>query len=305
LSARTFTALGTASQVPTRRRNHHGAFLRWDDAGILFDPGEGTQRQMLFFGVAASDIHLVCITHLHGDHCLGLAGVLQRMSLDRVPHTVHLFYPASGERYIDHLEDASIYLRTTRIARHPLTQSGVVHRTARFALVAEPLDHTVESWGYRLEEPDGVTLLPERLAALGVTGPDAGRLRREGAIEVGGRRVTLAEASVPKRGGSFAFVMDTRPCAGALALARGVDTLVCESTFLESETAEAATWGHMTAAQAATLARDAGAGRLVLTHFSQRYQDPAAFVREAAPIHADVMALEDGMVVPLARTAKG
>src|SRR5690242_17144650 len=127
MTTRTLTALGTGSQVPSRKRNHHGAFLRWGDAGFLFDPGEGTQRQMVFFGVAASDIEFVLITHLHGDHCLGLAGVLQRMSLDRVPHTVHLFYPASGQRYIDNLKDASIYERHATIVEHPMSTPGIVH----------------------------------------------------------------------------------------------------------------------------------------------------------------------------------
>ena len=99
MSSRRFIALGTASQVPTRERNHNGYFLRWDAEGFLFDPGEGTQRQMIFADVTASQITKIFITHFHGDHCLGLAGVLQRLSLDRVPQTVQIFYPASGEKY--------------------------------------------------------------------------------------------------------------------------------------------------------------------------------------------------------------
>jgi len=299
MTVRTLTALGTASQVPTRKRNHHGAFLRWGDVGFLFDPGEGTQRQMIFGGVAASDIHCVLITHLHGDHCLGLAGVLQRMSLDRVRHPVHLFFPASGQRYIDNLKDASIYEKTTTIVEHPIARGGVVHADPRFTIESLPLDHTVESFGYRIAEPDTVSMLPDALAALGIGGPDVGRLKREGALAIDGRQVTLPEVSVARRGASFAFVMDTRFCANAVALARGVDTLVCESTFLSSEAAQAEAYGHMTAAQAARVARDAGARTLILTHFSQRYPDTAAFVREAAPIHGEVIALDDGAMVKL------
>ena len=84
VSNRELVVLGTASQAPTRSRNHNGYFLRWDDEGLLFDPGEGTQRQMLFAGVTASQVTRICITHLHGDHCLGLPGVLAR-DLDRIP----------------------------------------------------------------------------------------------------------------------------------------------------------------------------------------------------------------------------
>ena len=96
MSGRERVVLGTASQVPTRHRNHNGYLLRWDGQGLLFDPGEGTQRQMLFAGVTASQVTRVLITHFYGDHCLGLPGVLQRMSLDRVAHPVRVYYPESG-----------------------------------------------------------------------------------------------------------------------------------------------------------------------------------------------------------------
>ena len=92
MSDRELVILGTASQAPTRRRNHNGYLLLWDGEGLLFDPGEGTQRQMLFAGVTATRITHICITHFHGDHCLGLPGVLARMSLDRVAHPVDVLY---------------------------------------------------------------------------------------------------------------------------------------------------------------------------------------------------------------------
>ena len=94
---RELVVLGTASQVPTRTRNHNGYLLLWDGRGLLFDPGEGTQRQMIHAGVSATQVHRICLTHVHGDHCYGLPGVLSRMALDGVTHPVHLHYPASGE----------------------------------------------------------------------------------------------------------------------------------------------------------------------------------------------------------------
>jgi len=96
MSPRELVIFGTASQAPTRSRSHNGYLLRWDGEGLLFDPGEGTQRQMLFAGVTASQVTRICITHFHGDHCLGLPGVLQRMSLDRVRHVVEACYPADS-----------------------------------------------------------------------------------------------------------------------------------------------------------------------------------------------------------------
>lgn len=269
--------LGTASQVPTRHRNHNGYLLRWDGEGILFDPGEGTQRQMLRAGVAAHDLNRICVTHFHGDHSLGLAGVIQRVNLDKVPHPVTAHYPRSGQRFFDRLRYATAYRETVGITEAPVDADGDLASTRSYRLEARLLSHPVESYGYRLTEPDGRRMLPERLAAHGITGPDVGRIQREGVLGA----VTLDEVSEVRRGQRFAFVMDTRLCDGVHALAEGCDLLVIESTFLDEDAGLAAEHGHLTAGQAAAVAREAGVRHLVLTHFSQRYCDPDAFEREA------------------------
>jgi ribonuclease Z len=301
MSQRTFFALGTASQVPTRHRNHNGYFLRWDTEGILFDPGEGTQRQMTFSGVAASGITRILITHFHGDHCLGLAGVLQRLSLDGVEHPVEVHYPAYGQRFFENLRDASVYHKRATIVPKPFSQPGVLFETKGLKVETAKLDHSVESWGFRVQEHDRRAMDPVRLAQAGLSGPIIKRIQQDGEVTVDGRVVTLDEVSDPKPGQSFAFVMDTRPCRGALTLARDVDILVCESTYLNEHAQEALDHGHMTARMAAELARDANVGQLVLTHFSQRYTDPRAFAVEAAAVHARVIAVNDGDQVDIPR----
>ncbi len=269
--------LGTASQVPTRHRNHNGYLLRWDGEGILFDPGEGTQRQMLRAGVAAHDINRICITHFHGDHSLGLAGVVQRINLDRVPHPVTAHYPASGGHFFERLRYATAYRETVQLAQEPVAQDGVLAETPAYRLEARRLSHPVESFGYRLVEPDGRRMLPEALRARGISGPDVGRLQREGSL--GG--VALEDVSEVRRGQRFAFVMDTRLCEGVYALAQACDLLVIESTFLDEDVQLAEDHGHLTVGQAAGVAREAGVRHLVLTHFSQRYTDPGEFERQA------------------------
>src|SRR3954469_19147137 len=229
MSDRELVVLGTASQVPTRTRAHQGTLLRWGGEVVLFDPGEGTQRQLTLAGVPASRITRICLTHLHGDHCLGLPGVLQRMALDGATHPVHLYYPASGQEYVDRLRRASAAFSSPDVREHPVAEDGPVDDWGTLSLHARALDHRVDTYGWRLQEPDGRRMLPERLAELGVTGPDVGRLQREGRLDVGGRTVTVEEVSEPRAGQSFAFVMDTRRCAAAVELARGVDLLVCES----------------------------------------------------------------------------
>ncbi len=295
MSDRELVVLGTASQAPTRYRNHNGYLLRWDTEGLLFDPGEGTQRQLVLAGVASSAVTTICITHFHGDHCLGLPGVLQRLSLDRVPHPVAVHYPASGEAFFDRLRTCALYDDAVSVVPRPVAGPGVIDPgPTPFRLEAARLDHRAETFGYRLVEPDGRRMLPERLAAAGVAGPDIGRLQREGSLErPGGGRVTLEDMSEHRPGQRFAFVMDTRLCDAAFALAEGADLLVCESTYLTADAGLAADHGHLTAAQAARIAGEAGARRLVLTHFSQRYQEPAAFAAEAGEVFPDVVVAAD------------
>ncbi|MGP9020906.1 ribonuclease Z [Streptomyces sp. BR1] len=298
MSVRELVVLGTASQVPTRHRNHNGYLLRWDGEGILFDPGEGTQRQMLRAGVAAHDIDRICVTHFHGDHSLGLAGVIQRINLDRVPHPVTAHYPASGQRFFDRLRYATAYRETVELGQVPVEGEGaVLAATDAYTLDARRLSHPVESYGYRITEPDRRRMLPALLAERGIAGPDVGRLQREGAVD----GVTLDEVSEIRRGQRFAFVMDTRLCDGVHALAQGCDMLVIESTFLDEDVQLATDHGHLTAGQAAVVARDAGVRHLVLTHFSQRYADPVEFERQAraAGFEGELTVAEDLMRVPL------
>jgi ribonuclease Z len=169
--------------------------------------------------------------------------------------------------------------------------------TASYTLEARKLSHPVESYGYRLVEPDGRRMLPERLAAHGIKGPDVGRIQREGAI--GG--VSLEDVSEVRRGQRFAFVMDTRLCEGVHALAEGCDMLVIESTFLDDDIQLAIEHGHLTAGQAATVARDAGVRHLVLTHFSQRYSEPDEFERQAraAGFEGELTVAHDLLRVPV------
>jgi len=285
--------LGTASQVPTRERNHVGFVLRWDADALLFDPGEATQQQLTRMGVSVNDLSHICLTHLHGDHCLGLPGVLARCSLDRVRHPVEVHYPASGAIYVERLRHAAIYDDQADIRQRPIEADGVVVATPGWTLSARRLDHSVEAFGYRLEEPEGRHFLPDRLRAAGVSGPMVHELEAAGQVRARGRVVRLEEVSEPRAGQVVAVVMDTRVCDAAIELARDADLVVCESTFLDAETDLAGRYGHLTARQAATIAREAGARRLVLTHYSQRHPDTGAFAREAAAIHDDVVAARD------------
>jgi ribonuclease Z len=303
MAPRELVVLGTSAQVPTRERNQNGYVLRWDDQAILFDPGEGSQRQLLRAGVSTSSISAICITHFHGDHCLGLPGVLARFTLDQLERPTDLYFPASGAEYVERLRHAAVFDPWPHLRPHPVPADGEVIERGTFRLIAAPLDHTIDTLGWRVEEPEKRHILTERLAVHGIAGPDVGRLVRAGALDLPDGRVTLDEVSEPRVGQRFAFVMDTAPCDAALALADHADLIVCESTFLDAEEDLARRYRHLTARQAGWIAAEAGARRLVLTHYSQRYRDTTPFASEAEVVFADVVAARDlsTVVVPVRR----
>ncbi|GAA1996408.1 ribonuclease Z [Nocardiopsis rhodophaea] len=304
MSARELVVLGSSSAVPTKRRNHNGYFLRWDSHGILFDPGEGTQRQMRYAGLSAHDITRICVTHFHGDHCLGVPGVVQRIARDKVPHTVHAVFPWEGEEYWRRLRHATAFGDTDVIAEQPvvgeetvLTEEPERPGSGKLMVTARPLRHRLPTYGYRLAEPDGWRMLPERLAARGVHGPAIRTLLEEGQVRnAAGHLVHREECAETRRGQVFAFVMDTAACANAVRLAQDADLLVIESTYLESEAALAADYAHLTAAEAGRIAAEAGVRRLVLTHISERYEpaDDSRFLAEAgAEFDGDIVLAAD------------
>ncbi|GIH92062.1 ribonuclease Z [Planobispora siamensis] len=307
MSLRELVVLGTSSAVPTRHRNHNGYLLLWDGQGFLFDPGEGTQRQMTHAGVGSHDVTWICVTHFHGDHCLGVPGIVQRIARDGVAHPVRAAYPAVGETYWRRLRHASVFADTSVISECPVSGEVTTLDAGPVTLTARPLSHPVEAYGYRVDEPDGRRMIPEELRERGVEGAMISRLQREGTVTApDGSVVRLEDCSEPRPGQSAAFVMDTRLCDGVFALAEGVDLLVIESTFLSEEAKLAEAYGHLTAAQAGRVAAECGVRRLVLTHVSERYgaaEEPRFLEEARRAFDGDVVLAQDLARVPVPRRA--
>jgi ribonuclease Z len=298
VTARNLTILGCSSQQPTRTRNHGAYLVRWNEEGLLFDPGEGTQRQFIFANVAPTCVTRMFISHFHGDHCLGLGSMLMRLNLDKVTHPIHCYYPASGQVYFERLRYGTIYHQNIQVIEHPIKHEGLVHEDEHFRIEARYLEHGVDNLGWRIKESDTRKFDKAKLATAGVKGPNVRLLEEKAEIVIDGKRIRLDDVSRVQPGDIVAIAIDTLPCQAAIDLATGVKLFLCESTYLETHRDLAEKHHHLTAKQAAEIAKAAGAEMLILTHFSARYQDAEVFVQEAKPIFPNTFAAEDFKVFP-------
>ncbi|MFY7843293.1 MAG: ribonuclease Z [Rhabdochlamydiaceae bacterium] len=298
MSPKDITILGCSSQQPTRDRNHGAYLVRWNEEGFLFDPGEGTQRQFIFANVAPTVVNRIFVSHFHGDHCLGLGSMLMRLNLDKVTHPIHCYYPASGKIYFDRLRYGSIYHEQIRVIEHPVHKEGLVDDDGQFCIEAKFLDHGIDNIGWRITEKPKRRYDRDRLKLFGVQGPMVQQIQKEGFIWVNDRKVLIEEVSYLENGDILSVVIDTRECQAALDLAKSATVLICESTYLDEHRELAKNYHHLTAKQAAHIAKESGVKLLILTHFSARYQGSECFENEAKVVFPHVVAAEDGKVIP-------
>jgi ribonuclease Z len=274
------TILGTSSARPTIRRNVSGSVVEIDGESVLFDCGEGTQRQALIAGLRFSRLRTVAITHLHGDHVNGLFGLLGTLVLDGRTRPIRLVGPRGLARLVEVGLALRLFSRGYGIEVEEFNGPAEVWRGSGYSVLCQPLDHSIETLGYVVVEDDRPGRFDvARATQAGIpAGPLFGQLQHgETVLSQDGRAVRPDEVLGPKRQGRrIAYCLDTRPCAGGLALAKGADLLVHESTFADDAADEARAYAHSTARQAAEIAAEAGSSRLILTHLSSRYDEAGA-----------------------------
>jgi ribonuclease Z len=298
--------LGTSSGKPTIKRNVSALAVAREAEWLLFDCGEGAQTQIARAGLSPNRLAAVFITHLHGDHFNGLPGLLSTMGLDRRTRELTLAGPPGVREYLNTLERLRVIFITYPLDLKELTAAAdlkAVLETADYTVTARPLDHRLFALGYRVDErPRPGRFNVELARELCVPeGPLWGRLQSGDDVTLDDGRTILSVDIMgpPRPGKSVAYCLDTRPCAASIELARGVDLLIHEATYTQELAAEAREYGHSTAAQAARTARDAGARRLLITHFSTRYPDPAVLLEEARAIFPETILAEDLMEIQL------
>jgi ribonuclease Z len=273
--------LGTSAGTPSRERNVAAVAVILDGTVLLFDCGEGTQHQLLRAPVRTGAIDAIFLTHLHGDHVYGLPGLLASMSMNNRSRPLDLIGPEGTAEYL------TATLRTTH--HHPIFDIRIAelpYRGDGYTVTAAMLDHVVPCLGYCVIEDDRPGEFdPEKARALGIPpGPQWGELQR-----AHDPRVTGPE----RRGRRIVYCTDTRPCAAATELAKDADVLIHESTYAADMATEAHERFHSTATEAARIAKDANAARLILTHFSPRYTGVEHMVEEARGVFANAEAAHD------------
>ncbi|RQG92770.1 ribonuclease Z [Natrarchaeobius halalkaliphilus] len=268
------TFLGTAGAVPTTDRNPSGIFVARDGEGLLFDAGEGTQRQMMRFGTGFSISNLF-VTHLHGDHVLGIPGLLQTMAFNDRERPLSIYTPDGTRQQLRELIGAlgtrlSFPLHVTAVE-----DGDVAHRGDDYEVRAFETDHDTRSVGYALVEDDRKGRFDrERAEDLGVpVGPKFSTLHEGNPVELEDGTVVEPEQIVgdPRPGRTIVYTGDTRPTAATVEAAADSDLLIHDATFAEDGADRAAKTAHSTAREAAEVASRAGVERLALVHLSSRY----------------------------------
>ena len=293
------TFLGTAAARPTVSRNVSSLTVQREGELLMFDCGEGTQRQMMRFGTgfALDDIFF---SHLHADHFLGVIGLLRTMGLQARENPIRLWVPQGGEAILE----GAVKLGVERVP-FDVNVIGVVPgspiRRETYDIIPFRTAHGGNSLGYGLVEHQRLGRFnPDRARELGVPeGPLWGSLHHGQPVSVDGRTVNPVDVVGPPRPGrKVIYTGDTRPCRETTEIAAGADLLVHEATFSHDEADRARQTGHSTAREAARVARDARAHRLVLTHISPRYADDIRTLeREARKGFPGTIVAYDGLVV--------
>ena len=296
----TVTFLGTGAACPSVERNVSGLALSREGETLLLDCGEGTQRQMMRYGVGFS-FREIFFTHYHADHMLGLTGLLRTMGLQDRTAPVTLYGPRGAAKILG----AALALGVER-SRFPVdiveVQAGDRLARAEYDMLAFETDHRTDTIGWAMVEHQRLGRFdPERARALGIPeGPLWGKIHKGQPVTLeDGREVTPAELVGPTRAGrTVVYTGDTRPSLAVITASRGADLLIHEATFGTDEQERAGETGHSTAAQAARVAEQAGVRNLVLTHISPRYtRDAPELLAEARAVFPDVTIAKDGLTI--------
>ncbi|MEM2367819.1 MAG: ribonuclease Z [Candidatus Bathyarchaeia archaeon] len=295
--------LGTAGSVPTPKKSLPAILIRRKGEQLLFDCGEGVQRQMIMAGASFNRKMKVFITHMHGDHVLGLPGLVQTMALLDRDKKLEIYGPPGIRRFMESIRETVQFGLTFPIEIHEIHNAGKVCEEEEYVVEAVWANHVIPSLAYALvEKPRPGKFYPEKARALGVPeGPLWSKLQHGNEVRLPNGKIVKPEDVMgpPRPGRKIVYTGDTRPFEGLAAFAADADLLIHDAT-LDDELAERAYEdGHSTPSQAAENAKNSRAKLLILTHISARYENPKVLLKQARKIFKKTQVAEDFMTLEI------
>jgi len=289
------TFLGTGGSVPTKKRNLPSFAVRTNGGLVMFDCGEGTQRQFLIAKLGFNREMKILISHMHADHILGLPGLLHSMSFMGRNRGLEIYGPAGIADFVECTTE-TVRFRSLFPVRTIEVRAGTVARTESYTIEAAWADHGVPCLSYALLENDKPGRFhPGKARKLGIQkGPLWKTLQMGKSVRVGGRRIDPSKVvGPPRKGLKITYAIDTRPCDRIVQLAMGSDLLVHDGMFASDASDRAQEFGHSTAAEAASVAKRSRSKNLALTHLSAIYDDTKQLLVEAKRIFPRTSVAED------------
>jgi ribonuclease Z len=293
------TFLGTSSATATPERNFPSVALEYDGDTFLFDCGEGTQRQLAKYGINPFKIRAIFLTHIHGDHVIGVPGLVRTLAMHNRTEPLEIYIPEGYEKNITSL----IMFDELKIPYKLIikgVRSGTIIDTPHIRISAFKVRHSVKCYGYVFLRKDSLRFMKDRCAGLGIKGKMFAQLKKKGRITINGKVIKLKEVTFNQKGNKIVYVTDTRPAAETIKAAKGADILIHEATYHSSLIKIAKEYEHATSKEAAEIAKKAGVKRLIMHHLSARYNNDASELeKEAKKIFKESTFAKDGMKIEI------
>ncbi|MGC8479078.1 MAG: ribonuclease Z [Candidatus Micrarchaeia archaeon] len=290
--------LGTAGSAPTKKRSLPSTYLFYDGDALLFDCGEGTQMQIIKLGLSPNKIRAIFISHIHGDHVIGIAGLVRTLALNNRTEELKIFIPKGFEKAITSLIKFDKAIINYSIKILPIKR-GVIFSTKKYQVSAFKLNHTVMTYGFAFSENEKLKFDVQKCKSLGIKGDMFKHLELNGKIIINKNKILLKEVSYKKKGLKVIYATDTRPTKETITNAMHADLLIHESSYTQESIELAKSRKHSTVTEAATIAKTAKVTQLVLTHISARYKDDFELIKEGKSIFKNTSVAFDGMKLQL------
>lgn len=297
--------LGTSCMVPSKDRNQIATALEYQGNLFIFDCGEGTQNQIKKMKLPIGKIKKIFISHWHGDHVLGLNGLVQTLTNTDNVEKIEIHGPIQSKYFVENMLKSTIFDSRIPIEvfEHKPEEGEVIKiiENSSFEIFCSKLNHSVPCIAYAFKEKDTYNVDKEKAERLGLTqSPLLARVKMGLTIEINGKKINSNELTYLKKGLKVSFIFDTRPCIGADLIAKDSDHLIMEATFVYSTHAhKAEEYDHMSAKETAEIARANNVKHLIITHFSQRYKDIKDIEAEAREVFENTTSTHDLMTLRL------